>query len=505
MRRRGASDDAVEVEMVEVDDLTGVDGAGPPLVPDADAQDSDRHARRARVLRWVGLGVIAALATGVVVVNVQVAREAAARQAALADLPWVLPHMDGPLEEVWRAPGGWVVAETSEVLVTSPNTGEGGLYGVDVRTGEVVWERPGSELDASCYGVVDYSGRQDDPVGFVPPEPDLLMCVPGDAYGQDARPTPDVVVEIAVEIVFLDVATGVQVSSVTLDGAVLLFESVDGDMVLSFVRSDAGMTVLRLDPHTGDVLWTYRSDPGVLPQGISGLRSYGTVDGVLRMDGEFDLSIALDDGTVVASSPSDTADPTVPVARLADGGTVEWAHEPTGSDWTVRVLEPDGTVRFEVRGTPWWFGRADGSAADLVLVQQQGSVGADAQGSQVVALDAATGETLWSLPDLGDMPIALIDGVALTSGATAGAIDIRSGRRLWELPVDQSVYVGALTDGELVLVTVREAGTLQLVALSVRTGSEAWRMRLPVGTSEVSSKLGGLVLAMAGNEIIAFG
>ena len=500
MRRRGASDDAVEVEMVEVDDLTGVDGAGPPLVPDADAHDGDRHARRRRVLRWVGGGVLAALATGVVVVNVQAAREAAARQAALAGLPWVLPHMDGPLEEAWRTPGGWVVAETSEVLVTSPNTGEGGLYGVNARTGETVWERPGSEQDTNCSGVVDYSGWEDDPVGFVPPEPDLLMCVPWDAYGQDPLPTPD----FAVEIVFLDVATGVPVSSVTLDGAVLLSESLDGDMVLSFVRSDAGMTVLRLDPHTGEVLWTYRSDPGVLPQGVFGSWSYGTVDGVLRINGEFDLSIALDDGTVVASSPSDTADPTVPVARLADGGTVEWAQEPTGSDGTVRVLEPDGTVRFEFSGTPWWFGRADGSAADVFLVQQ-GSVGAGAQGSQVVALDAATGEKLWSLPDLGGMPITLIDGVALTSGATAGAIDIRSGRQLWKLPMDQSVYVGALTDGELVLVPVREAGILRLVAVSVRTGVEAWRMPLPVGTSEVTSTLGGLVLAKTGTEIIAFG
>jgi len=401
---------------------------------------------------------------------------------------------------VWRTPGGWVVAETSEVLVTSPNTGEGSLYGVDVRTGEVVWERPGSEQDTNCSGVVDYSGWEDDPVGFVPPEPDLLMCVPWDAYGQDPLPTPD----FAVEIVFLDVATGVPVSSVTLDGAVLLSESLDGDMVLSFVRSDAGMTVLRLDPHTGEVLWTYRSDPGVLPQGVFGSWSYGTVDGVLRINGEFDLSIALDDGTVVASSPSDTADPTVPVARLADGGTVEWAYEPTGSDGTVRVLEPDGTVRFEVSGTPWWFGRADGSAADVVLVQQQGSAGADAQGSQVVALDAATGDTLWSLPDLGGMPIALIDGVALTSGATAGAIDIRSGRRLWELPVDQIVYVGALTDGELVLVPVREARTLQLAAVSVRTGTEAWRMPLPDGTTQVSSTLGGLVLVTTGTEIIAY-
>src|SRR5665648_875718 len=211
MRRRGASDDAVEVEMVEVDDLTGVDGAGPPLVPEGDARDSDRHARRRRVLRWVGGGVLAALATGVVVVNVQAAREAAARQAALADLPWVLPHMDGPLEEAWRTPGGWVIAETTEVLVTSPNTGEGGPRAVDVRTGEAVWEWPGSEQATNCSGVVDYSGWEDDQVGSVPPEPDLLMCVPWDAYGQDARE----VVDALVEIVFLDVATGVQVSSVT--------------------------------------------------------------------------------------------------------------------------------------------------------------------------------------------------------------------------------------------------------------------------------------------------
>src|SRR5665648_1064813 len=199
MRRRGASDDAVEVEMVEVDDLTGVDGAGPPLVPEADARDSDPHARRARVLRWVGAGVLAALATGVVVVNVQAAREAAARQAALADLPWVLPHMDGPLEEAWRTPGGWVIAETTEVLVTSPNTGEGGPRAVDVRTGEAVWERPGSELDASCYGVVDYSGRQDDRVGSAPPDPDARMCGPREAQGQAARQTRAVMLATGAE------------------------------------------------------------------------------------------------------------------------------------------------------------------------------------------------------------------------------------------------------------------------------------------------------------------
>src|SRR5665647_2043381 len=126
--------------------------------------------------------------------------------------------------------------------------GEGSLYGVDVRTGEVVWERPGSQQDTNCSGVVDYSGWEDDPVGFAPPEPDLLMCVPWVAYGQDARPTPDEdarpTPDFAVEIVFLDVATGVQVSSVTLDGAVLLSESVDGDVVLSFVRSDADVTCL---------------------------------------------------------------------------------------------------------------------------------------------------------------------------------------------------------------------------------------------------------------------
>ena len=490
--------------MVEVDDLTGVNGAGQPLIPDADAQDGDQHARRRRVLRWVGGGVLAALATGVLVVNVQVAREVAVRQAALAGLPWVLPRMNGPLEEVWRAPGGWVVAETSEVLVTSPNTGEGGLFGVDARTGEIVWEQPGAQ-QGNCSGVIDYSGWEADPVGFVLPEPDLLMCLPMDAYGQDTRPTPDLAVEIAFEIVFLDVATGVQVSSVTLDGAVLFSESVDGDVALSFVRSDAGITVLRLDPHTGGVLWTYRSDPGVLPEGAFGSWSYGLDDGVLRLGaGELDLAIALDDGTEVASSPSDTADPPMTVARLADGSTVEWVYQPTGLDGTVRVLEPDGAVRFEVSGVPWWFGATDGSAADVVLVRQQGSAGADSQGSQVIALDAATGETLWSLPDLGDMSIALIDGVALTSGATVGAIDVRSGRRLWEFPVENSVYVGALTDGELQLVPVGAAGTLQLAAVSVRTGTEAWRIPLPDGTTQVSSTLGGLVLVTTGTELIAY-
>src|SRR5665648_590861 len=108
MRRRGASDDAVEVEMVEVDDLTGVDGAGPPLVPEADARDSDPHARRARVLRWVGAGVLAALATGAVVVNVQAAcgdpaargRERPHRHRGLADAAAGRQH-GGELDARW--------------------------------------------------------------------------------------------------------------------------------------------------------------------------------------------------------------------------------------------------------------------------------------------------------------------------------------------------------------------------------------------------------------------
>ena len=50
----------------------------------------------------------------------------------------------------------------------------------------------------------------------------------------------------------------------------------------------------------------------------------------------------------------------------------------------------------------------------------------------------------------------------------------------------------------------RHAGILQLAAVSVRTGTEAWRMPLPDGTTQVSSTLGGLVLVTTGTEIIAY-
>src|SRR5665647_968551 len=176
MRRRGASDDAVEVEMVEVDDLADVDSAGPPLVPDADAHDSDRHARRRRVLRWVGLGVIAALATAVLVVNVAEARQEAARRAALAQIPWLMPRIDGPLQEAWRAPGTALVAETSDLIVTQASDSGGALVAVDESSGEVAWEYPAQD-DESCSVVGEDGAGADVSVdGLTAADAQMILC-----------------------------------------------------------------------------------------------------------------------------------------------------------------------------------------------------------------------------------------------------------------------------------------------------------------------------------------
>src|SRR5665648_529629 len=144
MRRSRASDDAVEVEIVEVDDPAGLDHGAPADAPDAAAL---RDRARRRVLRWVGLGVIAALATAVVVVNVAEARQEAARRAALAQIPWLMPRIDGPLQEAWRAPGTALVAETSDLIVTQASDSGGALVAVDESSGEVAWEYPAQDAE----------------------------------------------------------------------------------------------------------------------------------------------------------------------------------------------------------------------------------------------------------------------------------------------------------------------------------------------------------------------
>ena len=116
------------------------------------------------------------------------------------------------------------------------------------------------------------------------------------------------------------------------------------------------------------------------------------------------------------------------------------------------------------------------------------------QDSNLVAVDAATGATLWVGPDTGASP-AIAGGVVYTVGRTAYALDAVTGNRIWSRGLGTpSVEDLALSDG---MVFTAADPTFQydsLVALNAGDGSIIWRTSTgtAVGAPAVSH---GLVYA----------
>jgi outer membrane protein assembly factor BamB len=485
MRRWGSGEGVVQVELRE-------DDAALAPAPSPDDDTGGPHAARVRRLRWVGLAVVAALLGTIVTATVIDARQAAARRVALAELGWVLPPMGGPLEEVWRASGGWVIAATDGVLVVQEVTGNA-VRALDASTGAVLWER--NNTNESCFPVYDYrssaQGRY--------PASENLICAPASLYALDGLPEPGV----TVSLVAIDVATGAELRTLVIDGGVLVQDAVDDDLLLTSLDAEAAIGVVRWDPRAGEV-WSYRGESGVLPDGApwgAGTDwGYELREDVLRLTDD----LALDVGTGLAvpadaSGPEPYLDGYVQV--LPDGARAEWRWGDGSQGWATRgrVLNADGSLRFEIDGEPWTLGPTDGSVPDAIL-----ALGAD---GVAVALDPLSGGELWSAPGMtGTWPAYLLEGVLVVAGPGAvTALDARDGTVLWQVDSEWAANTMAPTDGDAVLVQVAEHPGFAIVAVDLRTGTEAWRMP---GTGLASYwdlvPVGDRFVLLTDSEIIGF-
>ena len=463
MRRRGPGDGVVAVELLEGDDA---------FAPPSDFEDdaaAGPDAARARRLRWVGLAVVAVLLGTIVTATVIDGRRDAARRAALAELGWVLPALNGPLEEVWRASGGWVITETAGVLVVQEVTSNA-VRALEANTGAVLWERDGGPGEF-CSPIYDYWSS--DPVRN--PSADTLVCFTTSNWVGDGPPEPGA----TVTLVAVDVATGAELRPLVNDGALLAQDSVGDDLLVTFLDSDAAISVVRWDPRAGEV-WSHRSAPGALADGVlwgpeSGW-AYGLSEDVLYLTD--DLALDVDTGREV---PADASDPEADFAgyvqELADGGRVEWRWDDEGSFARGRVLSPDGSLRFEVGGRPWSPWTTDGSVAEPIL-----TVGTD---GEAVAVDPITGDELWSVPGMRDSwPAYLLDGILVIVGpTTVAALDARDGTVLWSIDTRWAANQAAPTDGDVVLVQVSERPGAAILAVDLRTGVEVWRIPATVFAS----------------------
>lgn len=456
----------------------------------------EQHPRRRRALWWTGVGVLVLLVAVVGVVNVLEARRAAERRAELAELPWILPPMGAELEELWRVDAGWVVGETATSLLVS-DPASGGVRAVDPLTGQVLWEIP--VVGGYCWSVAAMQGMAVTASSDLAVGHDLIVCESIDGPDAEGRTTS--------RFTSHDAADGRQLATITLEGAIATTMVVDRDYLLVSTLDDGTVVVTLTDLLTGDVRWTFRSEPGRDRTLFADYWSVTYDDEVVFIDASEDLVLSRRTGAEVeAEAPPP---PMTEAWHLADGGRAVLDYATTSYELDGRVLNEDGTVRFEFDGWPWAPYSRAGEGMEigyetLVVLQLDGP---SASTVDLVGLDPSTGEEVWRRPDeTSSQPLLQLDGMGIVASQTeATAIDLRTGEDLWTHAADPSVFfMSPVTDGEVVLLADRSTGTLELAAVDLRTGQDRWRMDAPLGLGDVSASPAGIVLMNAGGELIAY-
>src|SRR5665811_164733 len=309
MRRSGAVDGSVEVEIVESDDDGDGDGDDGRASGDSPHQRPAWEGDRARrdLLRRVGVGSVVALTAVIGVAHVVESRRDADRRGALGDVPGLVGSLENPLREVWRVPATSVVAWNDTVVVVADSNRPNVQLGIALASGEIVWTWLGPE-GHQCIPVLDGEWPAVEPT-------ELIAC----AVGPGAAATPEVG---GTDVVVLDVGTGAEVGSLAVPSGLAFVDSADGDLTLMSVGPGATVQVSRWDPRTGDQVWQFTSEPGLWEAIASeGGAGYAIDNGVITF-GDSALAISESTGAEVDLEQSWWAD--TPVAGgLPDGGSFE--------------------------------------------------------------------------------------------------------------------------------------------------------------------------------------
>jgi outer membrane protein assembly factor BamB len=149
-----------------------------------------------------------------------------------------------------------------------------------------------------------------------------------------------------------------------------------------------------------------------------------------------------------------------------EGNVIRTTKERFGDfpGWRVDVSPPRSIATPAVAGSVVVFGGGFGS-------------------HEVYAVVARTGEECWTLRTKDDGPTAatLIDGVAFvnTESCTLEAIEVKTGRLLWERWLGDPLLAQPTAAGDLVLMVWPAAGTHYLGAFEVRSGAPRWQVPVP--------------------------
>lgn len=464
--------------VVELDDDPATAHAADVDAADIDAADADGAGegrdqgpgRRHRG-RWLVVGGAAVLVVGAVVAQHVLDERREARATRFDDVPGVLLPLDGPprVRDDVRFEALYTPVQVGGVLLVhravpdSRTTAR--VEALDRATGDVVWRR-----DLAVPPALEALVRED-------PEPLDVTCRP-----------------LGTQAAACVVTTGTVFAGDGVDDLLVVLDATDGTVLEQRDLGAAGWTTSGTSIVTADPgrdprrpereLWTVQSRVGTGPRAGT-LEWTWTADEPLDRDAPtYTNRQAIDVlGDRILLTPLDapwwlldTSGALVAQGELAEG---EFAALARGGVVTVSpVLGSDlndGTlVVGDRRVEAGWVTRAsvdDGTAPDVTFTVRQ-----DGAAVSVHAWDAATGDALWDRTVLSPDPLVLDGRVYLLgAGGTVAAVDARTGEEVWSAPAGDFASWLA-TDGRRVLAL----GTSDRVrALDLDSGARVWEGTVP--------------------------
>lgn len=475
-----ARDARTDVELVEDD---GDDVRGAPAGPHAPPGPPGAHRTRRRVLVAGGAVLAVLVVVGIVGQTVVSSRERA-RVATIAGLPGVVGVVDGPVRVLRSGPDDGVrraTLRTPAGLLVSSSEDEDGAASVralDPTTGTVAWQADlierGRALHVPPGGEVVPSRGSCESLG---PQGGTLVCLADNGVSLVGRGTLTQVAPDVTRLLVLDARDGSVVADLSeaVDGWVSASLAVLGDLVVVAGAQGDGVHVRALAVD-GTVAWgatfpsttTTAFGAQVELDATADRLVVVTPDAVRLLDavGGTSREVAMRSDDYVRGVAGDAV-----VVQTLSGGTL--------------VVRPGGVVR--VAGDWVELAVDDGSAPGLLLTMD---------GSTLRAWDEA-GDARWQADvTVPEFQALLLEGrVIAGSGTDVVAVDATTGDELWRagslLPGS-----GITTDGRSVLVLAPRPGRSApegVVALDARDGDVLWRTTLPESVDSLRSVHGVLV------------
>lgn len=503
----------VEEDEVDVDPASGRADLADPADPDSHADpagpaDPDhrlaprtrwpaaarrRSGRRRLPRRWtVAAALVAVLALGGATV-VQERRESD-RLAEVALLPGVLDPLDAPLTEVWRSEHRlWSpLTRVGPLVVGVSDTWDGSrdivVVGLDAATGEERWATTLVRSSRSPIGGVRCVVP--DAAPGAAEQDRVVVCLSIDALG----PSPQDMSELEpreARLLVLSSGTGEVLEERAVDASTSV-AALGPDLVVKDVTDDGRVRVARTGPRGRDERWAFTGPPADPAPRFAFVR---TDEDLVLVPGESGWVLTADGDVVHAWQPDRPA-----AAGWADvirgRALVQPLRDVLGETRLVDLRSGQG---FTVDGFPLTATVDDGSTGDLVLVQSS-------RGEGLLAQDIGSGRTRWSLPGADEGGILVLDGVVVRADADElRAVDARTGETLWSTPATRGRQFGLYTDGRLLVRTERD---LDLGTVLVARGLDDGRVRW---TSDIADdiehlvELEGRLLGVTEDGTVAFG